>query len=64
MYVCVCRQITDQQIRDMCRDGSTSLAEMRKQLGLASECGRCCKHARELLAEIDAPAMFVDAHPA
>lgn len=51
MYVCICRQITDQQIRDFCRDGSATMAEAREALGLATDCGRCGKYARQIIAE-------------
>lgn len=56
MYVCICRQITDSQIRELCREGNTSIAEVRARLGVASECGRCSRHARDLVSEFSAAA--------
>jgi len=56
MYVCICRQITDSQIREFCRERSVSLADVRAELGLASDCGRCGKYARQIIAET-APSM-------
>lgn len=56
MYVCICRQITDSQIRELCREGDMSIAEVRARLGVASECGRCGRHARELVAEFASAA--------
>ena len=61
MYVCICRQITDQQIRDVCRDGGTKLADIRAKLGVASECGKCGRHARAIINEYAKPAPFVSA---
>jgi bacterioferritin-associated ferredoxin len=52
MYVCICRQITDSQIRERCQDGVTTFSELRAELGLASDCGRCGRYARELIAEV------------
>ncbi len=51
MYVCICRQITDTQIREYCAGGNASLADVRAALGLASDCGRCGKYARQIIAE-------------
>jgi bacterioferritin-associated ferredoxin len=56
MYVCICRQITDSQIRDFCRERSASLADVRAGLGLASDCGRCGKYARQIIAETSVAA--------
>lgn len=61
MYVCICRQITDTQIRAMCRDGSNRLADLRDKLGVASECGKCGKHARSIVNEFTSPAGYVNA---
>ena len=46
MYVCICRQVTDHEIRDVCREGASSLSELREKLGVASDCGKCGKLAR------------------
>ncbi|MBU13545.1 MAG: (2Fe-2S)-binding protein [Gammaproteobacteria bacterium] len=51
MYVCICRQITDQQIRDVCRDGVTSMTDLRSRLGVASDCGKCGKLAKNIVKE-------------
>ncbi len=65
MYVCICRQITDSQIRELCREGDISIAEVRRRLGVASDCGRCGRHARDLVAEFSAAAsLAINAAPA
>lgn len=61
MYVCICRQITDQQIREACRNGDSKLAEIRATLGVASECGKCGQHARAIISEFSKPATFASA---
>ncbi|MCB1670452.1 MAG: (2Fe-2S)-binding protein [Gammaproteobacteria bacterium] len=61
MYVCICRQITDQQIRDVCRDGGVKLADVRARLGVASECGKCGQYARTIISEFNKPVPCVNA---
>jgi bacterioferritin-associated ferredoxin len=61
MYVCICRQITDRQIRDLCQNGSANLAEVRARLGVASECGKCTRMARTIVSEFVNPPSFTNA---
>jgi bacterioferritin-associated ferredoxin len=49
MYVCVCRAVTDSQIREAICDGACSMRELRQRLGVASECGRCSQCALGIL---------------
>ncbi len=51
MYVCLCRGVTDGQIRQAVHDGVRTMRELRIELGVCSSCGRCGQHARELLEE-------------
>ncbi|HSB97570.1 MAG TPA: bacterioferritin-associated ferredoxin [Spongiibacteraceae bacterium] len=51
MYVCLCKGITDSQIRNAVADGTTSYRELRQTLGLSSQCGRCAVQAREIFRE-------------
>ncbi len=61
MYVCICRQITDNQIRDLCRGGANSMTDIRDKLGVASECGKCSKLARTIVNEYNKSATYVNA---
>ncbi len=61
MYVCICRQITDSQIREVCREGTSRMADIRERLGLASECGKCGRHALSIVSEFKGSATFVNA---
>lgn len=61
MYVCICRQITDNQIRDLCRNGASSLTDIRAQSGVASECGKCGKLAQTIVKEFAKSTQFVNA---
>ena len=49
MYVCVCRAVTDRQIKKAVENGARSMRELREQLGVCSACGKCGPCAKELL---------------
>ena len=49
MYVCICNAITEKTIRDTVATGSTTIRELRQQLGVGSSCGRCTPCARDVL---------------
>jgi bacterioferritin-associated ferredoxin len=51
MYVCMCHGVTDHQIREAVCEGVASMSELRAELGVASNCGRCAPYAKELLDE-------------
>lgn len=51
MYVCICKGITDNQIRAAVMEGANSVREVRKSLGVASQCGKCGSLARDIVRE-------------
>lgn len=51
MYVCICKGITDTQIRAAVQDGASSLREVRNTLGVASQCGKCSMLTRDIVRE-------------
>jgi len=51
MYICLCHSITDTDIRACVEDGARSMRDLRRQLGVASQCGKCACHAREVLKD-------------
>lgn len=51
MYVCLCKGITDSQIRDAVYDGANSLRDVRNQLGVALQCGKCACVAKDVIKE-------------
>lgn len=63
MYVCLCKGITDRQIRAAIDDGANSLGKLRKTLGVASQCGKCACVARELLDESQANSSLLNTAP-
>jgi bacterioferritin-associated ferredoxin len=51
MYVCLCKAITDSHIREAVENGATCFGQVRKDLGLAAQCGKCGILAREVFNE-------------
>ena len=51
MYVCLCKGITDDQIRDAVHGGAVSMRRLNRDLGVASQCSKCTRHARTVLRE-------------
>ena len=51
MYVCLCQNVTDGQIRNEVHRGAGSLQDLRDRLGVATCCGRCARCARGVLKE-------------
>jgi bacterioferritin-associated ferredoxin len=51
MYVCICKGITDKQIRAAVAAGASSLPELQHQLGVSSQCGKCQTLACQVMLE-------------
>lgn len=47
MYICICRQVTDNDIREAVAQGARRMRDLREQLGVSMQCGKCagCAHA-------------------
>jgi bacterioferritin-associated ferredoxin len=48
MYVCVCKGVTDHQIRQHVSDGARSWREVREATGCATQCGKCACYAKSV----------------
>ena len=55
MYVCVCKAVTDKQIRRAAARGVDNLYELREALGVASGCGSCADTAKSILDDANNP---------
>ena len=49
MYVCICKGITDKDISQAIEQGNHSFSSLRKQLGIATQCGQCACYVKEQL---------------
>lgn len=49
MYVCVCHAVTDRQIREAADNGARTLKDLRRDLGVTRDCGRCATCAKDCL---------------
>lgn len=56
MYVCLCKGITDSQIRRAVAAGVDRFSDLRRELDLASQCGKCGALAREVFHDARAEA--------
>jgi bacterioferritin-associated ferredoxin len=48
MYICICKAVTDSQIRSAVRDGITSMSGLRATLGCTGQCGKCGRHVKQV----------------
>lgn len=55
MYVCICHGITDRQVREAIDRGARKIRDLRQELGMCSDCGKCGPCAREMLTQAAEP---------
>jgi bacterioferritin-associated ferredoxin len=51
MIVCVCRRVSEHDIRRAAHNGCGCLEELQWELGVATGCGRCAECAQSVLQE-------------
>ncbi|MGH8190501.1 MAG: (2Fe-2S)-binding protein [Rhodanobacteraceae bacterium] len=56
MYVCVCKAVSDQDIRRAVADGVRCFEDLQARTGCATCCG-CCEHEARELMEADLEAL-------
>ncbi|SFX25427.1 (2Fe-2S)-binding protein [Marinospirillum alkaliphilum] len=58
MYVCICKGITEQQIRSSVAQGASTMRDLYRQLEVGSQCGKCVCTARQVLSssQIECPS--------
>ncbi len=49
MYVCVCKAVTENQIKRAICEGADSRRELFKCTGVGGDCGKCKAQVKELL---------------
>ena len=54
MYVCLCRGITDTQIRKAVQSGKSEFRQLKQSLEVGAQCGKCVRMTIEIIAtELD-----------
>ena len=51
MYVCICKAVTDKQVKSAIAEGHCSRRQLNLCLGVGSVCGKCSRHVKQLLNE-------------
>ncbi len=59
MYVCVCKGVTDKQIKREMEAGAGTFTEIQERLEVATCCGQCRDYARETMENIVASRLAV-----
>jgi bacterioferritin-associated ferredoxin len=63
MYVCLCKGVTDTQIRQAVENGAASFGQIRRDLSLAAQCGKCGILARQVYNEsIEQQLLYAEAN--
>ena len=57
MYICICNGITDGDIKHCVQQGACCMADLQRELGVATQCGRCETYAKELLPASESAAV-------
>ncbi len=65
MYLCICKAVSDQQIRQAIREGVRTVGEISTRFGAGTECGKCLESISEYVdACLAAPPAASDLAPA
>lgn len=51
MIVCLCKRVSCNDIRSAAGNGVETLRELSRELGVATQCGKCAQCARAILQE-------------
>ncbi len=49
MYVCLCKGITDRQLRTAVHNGASSFRQVAQSTGCSTQCGSCACMAKEIV---------------
>ncbi|MCC7060632.1 MAG: (2Fe-2S)-binding protein [Burkholderiaceae bacterium] len=51
MIICICRAVSDRQIRSSISQGASSIAQVRAELGAGGCCGKCAPQVRQMIQQ-------------
>ena len=66
MYVCICKRVTDGQIRQAVAEQRVrNLRTLRRELGGCDQCGKCAPDAKQIIRDsLDESMGFANCSPA
>lgn len=63
MFVCICNQVTDKQIRSAVEEGVSSFTSLSSELNVGTCCGKCKTCAKKVLREAMQERVYFQALP-
>ena len=63
MFVCICNQVTDNQIRQAVAEGATSLNALSNELKVGTCCGKCKSCAKNIMRSALQENMHIQTMP-
>ena len=51
MYICICNQVTESQLRKEIEHGATTVRQLRNSLGVTNQCGKCGDCVKQCVKE-------------
>ena len=66
MYVCICKKVTDSEIRRAVAErGVRNMRTLRRELGGCDQCGKCAAEAKQIIrTALDENVAFEHCSPA
>jgi len=55
VYLCICKPVSDEQIREAVELGARTIGDLNTRFGIGAECGKCTDSVREFLETCLAP---------
>jgi bacterioferritin-associated ferredoxin len=55
MYVCLCLGVTSETVSRTVADGATTSKQVAEACGAGSQCGRCRRTVRAIIASVERP---------
>lgn len=49
MYVCICNEVTDRQVKEAVDQGARTIRDLNKELCVGNCCGKCASFAKKLI---------------
>ena len=54
MYICICKAVTERELREAIAGGCTTLGHLRAELGVGACCGKCAPEAKAMVSQCGA----------